>query len=246
MAEEAGPHLIAADRRPWQDRLTADHDNLRAALAWSVEADEGATDMRIATSIWRFWQLRGHLQEGRRVMSELLDLPSSQAPELAAIRARALLARAGRAYWQGETDTVAEGFEESLAIAREIGDRWAEAEALFNLSFVSRASSDGGLRVKLLEQSHAIFEELGDTMGSGTSPWPGRSSPSGTPANPRSTATPRRPSSCWPAAGTTSATSTRGASRARPRCSGATPDRPSPSSARRSSSRPRRPRRAAW
>ena len=40
MAEEAEPHLQQADQKEWLDRLDADHDNIRAALRWSVDGDQ--------------------------------------------------------------------------------------------------------------------------------------------------------------------------------------------------------------
>ena len=72
LAEEAGPHLVTAERVDWLDRLQAEHDNLRAALAWATEHDP-VTAARIAAPLWRYWQMRGYLREGRAALEAVLD-----------------------------------------------------------------------------------------------------------------------------------------------------------------------------
>ena len=50
----------------WLDRLTTEHDNLRAALRWSQDAPDGGPEgLRLAGALSRFWVLRGYLSEGR-------------------------------------------------------------------------------------------------------------------------------------------------------------------------------------
>jgi hypothetical protein len=65
LAVAAGPHLGGADQGEWLDRLDLEHANLRAALRWAVEAGETDRAQEAAGAIWRFWQQRGHLAEGR-------------------------------------------------------------------------------------------------------------------------------------------------------------------------------------
>ena len=77
LAEEAAGELTGPGQAVWLDRLAGDHDNLRAALRWSVDADRAATGLLIAAAIWRFWQLRDHLAEGEAWLTELLALPSA-------------------------------------------------------------------------------------------------------------------------------------------------------------------------
>ena len=68
LAEQAAPHLELADAASWLDRLQEEHDNLRAALAWSaVREDDGHVLPRLGGSLWRFWWMRGYFAEGRQL-----------------------------------------------------------------------------------------------------------------------------------------------------------------------------------
>jgi len=78
LAEEAAPELRGKVQQAWLDKLDTEHDNLRAALAWSqqVAADIEAGP-RLAGVLWTFWYSRGHLREGRVWMERMLTEPAS-------------------------------------------------------------------------------------------------------------------------------------------------------------------------
>ena len=66
LAEAAEPQLRGRDHGARLARLQAEHDNLRAALSWTVEATEpGEPGGRLAAALQWFWCLRGHFSEGR-------------------------------------------------------------------------------------------------------------------------------------------------------------------------------------
>ncbi|MEP7358979.1 MAG: LuxR C-terminal-related transcriptional regulator, partial [Anaerolineales bacterium] len=75
LAERAAPELIGPHQAVWLVRLEAEHDNLRAALAWSQAAAETEMGLRLAGAVWRFWFLRGHLLEGEQWLRRMLELP---------------------------------------------------------------------------------------------------------------------------------------------------------------------------
>ena len=74
LATEAEPHLTSAARAPWMQLLGAEHDNLRAALAWSLDRS-GAPEagLRLAAALAWFWFLRGDIVEGRAWLGRALS-----------------------------------------------------------------------------------------------------------------------------------------------------------------------------
>jgi predicted ATPase/DNA-binding CsgD family transcriptional regulator len=65
--EAAESQLTSVERGVWLARLEREHENLRAALAWSQDAASAAdpTGLRLRWSLSWFWYFRGYLSEGR-------------------------------------------------------------------------------------------------------------------------------------------------------------------------------------
>ncbi len=72
LSERAESEILGARQGSWFDRLEVEHDNLRAALGWSLEQKEAETAARMGAAIWRFWLLRGYMSEGRRWLERAL------------------------------------------------------------------------------------------------------------------------------------------------------------------------------
>ena len=71
-AEEAAPKLGEAYQQLWLNWLESEHDNLRTALAWSLESGRIEGGLRIASALDRFWEIRGYAQEGLGWFERLL------------------------------------------------------------------------------------------------------------------------------------------------------------------------------
>ena len=147
MAVQAEPHLTADDHGQWLDRCEQEHANLRAALRWAIEAGEADRAQEAAGALWRFWQQRGHLTEGRRWLEEILALPSGQGRTRA--RAKALAAAGGIAWWQEDVAAARGFYQEALAIERQLGDPAGIAEALYNEAFVAGAERQFDIAARL-------------------------------------------------------------------------------------------------
>jgi predicted ATPase/class 3 adenylate cyclase len=172
LALEGEAHLTADDQVRWLDRFEHEHDNLQAALRWTVEVGEPERGMAAGAAIWRFWHQRWYLFVGRSWLERLL---SAAGPDPTPTLAKAHVAAGGLAYWQGEYAAAKRHYQDSLTIAEAIDDRAGIAEAIYNLAFVpaqvasthSQAEwwADAPEHITLFQDALARFEELGDVAG---------------------------------------------------------------------------------
>jgi len=166
LAEEGEPELKGAGQEGWLRRLEAEHDNLRAALAWCGAEEGGAAmGLRMAVALWQFWELHGYYNEGRAFLSEALG--REQAGGRVIGRARALYAAGVLAFYQGDYPAARALYAEGLTIFRELGSKPGIASSLKDLGRVAGAQGDYPAAGALYEESLAISRELGDRQGSG-------------------------------------------------------------------------------
>ena len=79
LAEAAEPRIKGWDQVEWLDRLEAENDNLRAAIGWSLEANDAPAAARFGWSLGMYWVMRARHTEGRLLMEQTLargDLPA--------------------------------------------------------------------------------------------------------------------------------------------------------------------------
>ncbi|HWC32978.1 MAG TPA: hypothetical protein VG709_07610, partial [Actinomycetota bacterium] len=160
LVEEAEPHLTGPEQRRWIEVLNREHDNLRAALAWAIEADRGEIALRLGGALWRFWYGQGFLAEGRRWLDSVLALPSSSERSLA--RVKGLTALGGIAYWQNDFGPSDAAYVEAVDIVRELGDAGAMPETLFNMAMTKAVMGEPERAMSLLEESLERARQLGD------------------------------------------------------------------------------------
>ena len=119
LAERAAPAWWGPAPGAWLDRLEAERDNLREALAWAHEEHATEFACRLASALHWFWRSRGPVGEGRRWTEALLAGTGEVAP---ALRAALLMGAGDLAMTQGEFARAAELLEASIALARELGE----------------------------------------------------------------------------------------------------------------------------
>jgi DNA-binding CsgD family transcriptional regulator/tetratricopeptide (TPR) repeat protein len=137
-AEEAEPELTSSEQMRWLDLLEVEHNNLRAALRWSLQSKSVEVALRLVGALWRFWYVRGHLSEGRRWVEEVLDL----GPGEPWLRARVLGGGGELSHSQGDLDRAQELREEALALSARLGDEAQIGAALNGLAYVIRRKGE--------------------------------------------------------------------------------------------------------
>lgn len=133
LAETTEPELTRAGQSIWLERLSEENDNIRAALAWSVESGQIELGLRLAGSLVRFWSVRGLMSEGRRWLAEALEAGEGVRP---AVLAKGYFAAGFAALGQGDYADAKPLFERSLLLAREAGNTRIEAQALQQIGWL--------------------------------------------------------------------------------------------------------------
>ena len=168
MAEESFPMMNNAEQATWFRRLEADHDNLRAALRWTLEQKEVQMGLLLAGELGcGFWMACNHEREGRRWLEQVLAQPGAEARTLArtkALRGLGLLAQA-----QGDFPEAQRMLKESVSISRELGaagtfDLAGALQILANVALLQGNLDDTR---ELAEESLRLFQELGVAWGAG-------------------------------------------------------------------------------
>lgn len=147
------------------DILDAELDNLRTALAWMANAPGDEESMlRMAGSLWRFWEIRGYISEGRGWLERALEKNSEASTYL---RANGLRGAGNLARQQGDYEQAKLMHEQSLALFREMGDEYTlwTARELDVLGEIAQYQGDYDLATDLHSESLTLRYEIGDKEG---------------------------------------------------------------------------------
>jgi predicted ATPase len=162
LSEEAESELTGSSQASWFERLEKEHDNLRAALNYSKVSSKLELGLRLGGALWRFWDVRGYVMEGRGLLDELLAL--SQGINLAeTVRAKALNGAGVLAGNQGDYDRQTAILEESLKLYKELDDKPGIAQAINNLGSIAYSQGDYARAEALYTESLNLRREIGDS-----------------------------------------------------------------------------------
>jgi non-specific serine/threonine protein kinase len=164
LAEVAGPELKGPRQREWLQRLDTEHGNLRAAMRRLLEEGEAEAAARLAWALWLFWFHRGHQDEGRRWVEEVLTKGDALPKNL---RARVLYADGAMSWGLRENPDTIRLLEESRALFRQAGDRHGEALALAATGVPTLQQGDVERATGILEEGIELLREAGDRWETG-------------------------------------------------------------------------------
>jgi predicted ATPase/transcriptional regulator with XRE-family HTH domain len=166
LTERAEPELTGPAQAEWLDRLEVEHDNVRAALGWSLaQTPPSVLGVRLAGALWRFWWINGHYREGRNWLEAVLASGAGTDAE----RAMALYGAGSIATEQGDYERAATDLKTALATARLAGDRAVEALALTDLGSIARQQGAYERAARFHEAALAVRRETGDRRGGAVS-----------------------------------------------------------------------------
>ncbi|MDQ1458371.1 MAG: hypothetical protein QOH28_3991 [Actinomycetota bacterium] len=150
LAERAEAHLFGPRKREWFERLTADLDNFRAALAWSSERPEHCErGLRLTGALAQLWFARGLYREGLDRTAELLSIATAADP----VRAKALWSAGLLATVLGEDEAAQTLLHEAVDLARRASDRSLVARSLVVLGLLAFFRNELPAARRLLEES---------------------------------------------------------------------------------------------
>jgi non-specific serine/threonine protein kinase len=143
------------------DRLDPDHDNIRAALTWSLEHEPDAIALPLGAAFRWYWYYRILWSEGLRWLTRVLERSSTEAsPE----RAGALAGAGTFAAYLGDLAAGRRWLEEAEAMWRALGDERelaltlsSHAQLLANAGDLEGASARAAESVQLARASGTPF-----------------------------------------------------------------------------------------
>ncbi len=160
-AEKARPELTGPRQGEWLARLDLERENLLAAHAWCERAPRGAElGLQLVYLLRPYWFNRGLLGLGKRLTLDALSRSGAQTRDLA--RCRALFVAGQFCYFRGEHEEAQRCLEESLAIARELGDKRRVVAALHPLGMAHLSRGDLATARRYLEEALAAAGELNE------------------------------------------------------------------------------------
>lgn len=163
LAEKAEPELTGPQQALWFKTLEREHDNLRAVFACLAETAQADLALRLGAAIWRFWIVRGHIQEGRERLAAVLALPGAAQPTRE--RAQVLNACGTIRHQLGEYIAARPLLEESLETWRALGDKKGMATVINNLGWIAAQLGELIKASELSGESLTLHAELHDKRG---------------------------------------------------------------------------------
>jgi predicted ATPase/class 3 adenylate cyclase len=119
LAEQAEPDLWAQQTEVWLPRLDPEEANFRAALGWAIAREEAEFAVRLAGSLYPFWEIRARQGEARTWLSRALALDGAVPP---GCRAKALVAAGRATAWHGDMRGAIALLEEAAGLSQQLGD----------------------------------------------------------------------------------------------------------------------------
>jgi predicted ATPase len=161
LAEEGNPELNSADRTRWLIQCDVELDNFRLALDWLFQTLDLDWSFRLCVALFRFWDMREHLSEGRVRLETVLSLAGA---ERTRERARVSHFIGALATAQGDYFAAEQALTQGLSLYEELGDELGIAASLNALAIAARDRGDYASALSNFERSLACWRLLADRL----------------------------------------------------------------------------------
>ena len=160
LAEEETLEMSPPEREAWLRSCDVEHDNLRAAIHCLIATGDGEWALRLGAALFRFWEQRDHLTEGRETLARVLAMPEAGTPTR--LRARALYGASVLADLQGDAKGAQVTTHEACAIYRQFGDAQGVATTMTAMAWQTQRQGRCAEATSLFGETVALWEQLGD------------------------------------------------------------------------------------
>lgn len=161
LAEEGNPELNASDRAAWLARCDVEIDNFRSSLDWLFQNCDLDWGLRLCIALFRFWDMREHLMEGRARLEEILRLAGEKHTEE---RAKVSVFLGALTTALGDYAAAQRFLEQSLALYEQLGDQWGVGAALNAVAISARDRGDYSSARHYFERSLQCWRSLADRL----------------------------------------------------------------------------------
>ena len=141
------------------ERLDAELDNLRDALRHAARDDDPSRELALASSIWKFWWVRGYLAEGRALYDGIL---ARRGVVDTSAGIRTIRAAASLAWSMGDRDHALDLATRGLAAAERIDDGFERLSAHNVLGTIARSRGELVVAERHFLQAIDLASDLGN------------------------------------------------------------------------------------
>jgi predicted ATPase/class 3 adenylate cyclase len=162
LAERAEADLWAQQTDPWLPRLDPEEANFRAALVWAIAREEAEVAVRLAGSLYPFWEIRARQSEARGWLSRALALDGAVPPSF---RAKALVAAGRATAWQGDLGAAIALLEEAAELSQQLGDLEGVGRCLGFIAHGLLFTGNAERAAAVLDEAVDLARKTGETHG---------------------------------------------------------------------------------
>ncbi|MEP6914983.1 MAG: AAA family ATPase, partial [Acidobacteriota bacterium] len=158
VAEEETPEMTPEARDAWLRGCDAEHDNFRTAVQGLITAGDVEWALRLGAALFRFWEQRNHLTEGRETLARVLGMPAAPTR----FRARALYCASVLADIQADVGASEALSREACGIYRQFGDARGIATTTTVMAYQAQRQGRYAEATALFGETVSMWEQLGE------------------------------------------------------------------------------------